>query len=293
MCRHRKARAFTLIEVLVVVAIIALLISILLPSLSRAREQARRGVCAANLHQLGNGLVMFANDNKGLFPETSAGTFKYFLKESHNPVNLGVLFGRRTTGNTIVPQKVAYVGKDLEVAVCPSSLLANKKDVSLGSGAGKNYGVKSFFDSTQSDTISSYIYAVPLGPGKRPRYAKIVYDDADTFDSNRKDSFGDYAAKKRSPSLGKPRWGVNMPAALVVDNYIKYTAGGGAGLGVFTHVDGYNVLFSDAHARFVRETRIATNAEETTFDPSIARPEGPTTYSAKNYETWTYFSSKP
>lgn len=56
--RHRLCFAFTLIEVLVVVAIIALLVAILLPSLASARDQARAAQCAANLHQGLNGVVL-------------------------------------------------------------------------------------------------------------------------------------------------------------------------------------------------------------------------------------------
>lgn len=56
--------AFTLIEVLVVVAIIALLVAILIPSLSQAREAARRGVCANNIRQLNMGCIQYAHDDK-------------------------------------------------------------------------------------------------------------------------------------------------------------------------------------------------------------------------------------
>lgn len=66
MKQHRKG--FTLIELLVVVAIIALLISILLPSLSRARELARRAVCGSNQRSLGQGMHIYSNDNKEWFP---------------------------------------------------------------------------------------------------------------------------------------------------------------------------------------------------------------------------------
>ncbi|GMU80858.1 MAG: hypothetical protein AMXMBFR47_07290 [Planctomycetota bacterium] len=65
---RRAERGFTLIELLVVVAIIALLISILLPSLADAREQAKRTKCAANLHGIGTALITCADENKGYVP---------------------------------------------------------------------------------------------------------------------------------------------------------------------------------------------------------------------------------
>lgn len=61
-------RGFTLIEVLVVVAIIALLVAVLLPSLSKAREQARITACNANLHDFGNSMHMYANNFPPFFP---------------------------------------------------------------------------------------------------------------------------------------------------------------------------------------------------------------------------------
>ncbi len=67
---HRR-RGFTLIEVLVVVAIIALLISILLPSLARAREEARILVCKTRMREMFLGHTFYAATNKGVFPHWS------------------------------------------------------------------------------------------------------------------------------------------------------------------------------------------------------------------------------
>jgi prepilin-type N-terminal cleavage/methylation domain-containing protein len=59
---------FTLVELLVVIGIIAVLIGVLLPSLSRARRAANRVACLNNLKQLHAAIVMYCNDNGGWFP---------------------------------------------------------------------------------------------------------------------------------------------------------------------------------------------------------------------------------
>jgi prepilin-type N-terminal cleavage/methylation domain-containing protein len=63
-----SARGFTLIELLVVIGIIAILVGILLPVLSRVREQSKRTACLANLRTIGQAMIMYANANRDRLP---------------------------------------------------------------------------------------------------------------------------------------------------------------------------------------------------------------------------------
>ena len=64
-------RAFTLIEVLVVIAVIAILAALLLPVLSRAKDSGRRAACTSNLHQLFIATSLYAADHEGVYPPDS------------------------------------------------------------------------------------------------------------------------------------------------------------------------------------------------------------------------------
>ncbi len=80
----RRRVGFTLVELLVVIGIIALLIGILLPTLSRARESAKQTVCLSNIRQMGQSTVMFVNEHDGWMykawlnsgPKTNLGSFE-------------------------------------------------------------------------------------------------------------------------------------------------------------------------------------------------------------------------
>lgn len=66
--RRGHAAAFTLLDVLVAIAVISLLIAILSPTLGKVQEASRRVVCSSNLRQFGLGIQMYADDSRGAIP---------------------------------------------------------------------------------------------------------------------------------------------------------------------------------------------------------------------------------
>ncbi len=85
----RRIRAFTLVELLVVIGIIALLISILLPALGRARESAQRVTCASNMRQLYTVMRIYGSENKDICPigYIQEKAFSYIMNWSNSSSN--------------------------------------------------------------------------------------------------------------------------------------------------------------------------------------------------------------
>ncbi len=73
-----RGRGFTLVELLIVIAIIALLATMIAPSLGTARELARRAVCASNLHNIGSATAAYLDDFAGMLPTS------YDIFDSYN-----------------------------------------------------------------------------------------------------------------------------------------------------------------------------------------------------------------
>ncbi len=170
--RTQKAhRAFTLIEVLVVVAIIALLIAVLAPSLRRARDGARAAVCISNLHQLSIAQVVYAAENKDFLapPEGGAVTWWYSYLWKY-------------LGKTSAPTKA---GQESQSLICPMTRIPEKKPVNESFVAGTaTQAWKTWIDPALTSSFANFEGAASYGingwaqPGG---YFSTIFTDSGYF----------------------------------------------------------------------------------------------------------------
>jgi prepilin-type N-terminal cleavage/methylation domain-containing protein/prepilin-type processing-associated H-X9-DG protein len=123
---HRRQRAFTLVELLVVIGIIALLIALLMPALSKARRNARDVACQSNLRQIGLALNAYAADNKGSLPPG----YVTFVDNDSNPNNNDDAFWAHYVNWYVTKAELTrqtLSAKTIsKVFICPSGVVSGK-----------------------------------------------------------------------------------------------------------------------------------------------------------------------
>jgi prepilin-type N-terminal cleavage/methylation domain-containing protein/prepilin-type processing-associated H-X9-DG protein len=144
---HRLVRGFSLVELLVVIGIIALLVGILLPALNRAREESKRAACLSNLRQLGQGMLMYANEHRDRLP-------------NGNPP--GAAKSYDGTNVVLVNLAQVYLNKGAGVFHCPSDNDPAPRVIETADYALPN-----------SARVSYDFYSVFWQPEKGPKVARL------------------------------------------------------------------------------------------------------------------------
>jgi prepilin-type N-terminal cleavage/methylation domain-containing protein/prepilin-type processing-associated H-X9-DG protein len=222
-----RRKGFTLLELLVVIGIIAVLISILLPALSRARDQGHKAVCMSNLRQLGTAMYMYTEDNSGYYP-ASAGVDK-----GATPEDWLHWEASRDIKNSALAK---YVGGRPELFRCPADNYTSRVRTLSRGQYYYSYTMNYYFTSWTNN---------PMGHSERPKYTKVrrpatkillVEEQLGTLDDgNFHPWFGDPWPNRLSTRHEK-----NSDASDVVS-------------AADTTYDGYrgNVAFADGHVEYV------------------------------------------
>jgi prepilin-type N-terminal cleavage/methylation domain-containing protein len=266
-----RRKGFTLIELLVVVAIIALLISILLPSLARAREITKRAVCASNQRGIGQGMKVYSNDNQDWYPISPhepppAGTTNAngvtFIGQM--TVNIGTQLTSQNDNN-VNPSRSLFMlviegSTTAKQFICPSSgdtedTLRNKSGTTeTAAQPGTNR-----FDF-QGYSALSYGYQMPFGPKARPNEnldprVALTADKGPFFDVGATDSNTNTTKDARSNITAVNIQGATTGSDILRadnDKWKSYNSRNHAG-------EGQDVLFGDGHVDFVKKPIVGVN----------------------------------
>lgn len=234
-------RAFTLVELLVVVAILGMLVALLMPALQRARELARKVMCQTNLSALGKGWTVYFEDWNNMIPQTH-NTGK------HVPDCLSQFTYMIYCGN---PKHTVHTPDYVNAGVLFREGLVNGGKVYVCPEIEKNYG-KAWF----TRGYAHLDYRHPLNKNPWP-----VVRTCGTYMTYGKRRFNNYD----DPGLSYFHWSHRRPrpndhlsfwasGITIVDNPTQFSfmtdRFESAGWAMMSHVPGVNVLYLDGHVGY-------------------------------------------
>ena len=263
---NRRA-AFTLIELLIVMAILGVLVTMLVPVITGQIEEARRKSCQANLHAIGQKMIEYAHGHNGKLPATLTG-----------PPNKGDHVG--SYRGEEVPAAGATRGGnsrnmwlliredylDKTVYICPSS--GHRPDPTDAIGNYYDFGTESDTTRTNHEHLSYSLHV-----------QKTSDNGSDFFPLSLLSSGGKAIAADRTPISGVDSWVHSAWGGTLPKVEVDTPEGGvdEADNNSFNHdQDGQNVVFMDGHAAWFETPNVGVNQDNIWTWSNAANPNGST-----------------
>jgi prepilin-type N-terminal cleavage/methylation domain-containing protein/prepilin-type processing-associated H-X9-DG protein len=289
---------FTLIELLVVIAVIAILAALLLPALARAKDSGLGASCLSNTHQIGLGVLMYADDNKQFFPDPgppshpvwwTAGPFKNRLGQTCGGE---WLLSDQITPNTPAPMVQPYLKNPLGW-VCPK----RRRGMTFTTAPGSFDPSLTGFLSYGFNEIGCFCLANTTGGMQSPtppfkltlagHPAQLLCISEVSGSNNPGDCDGN-----PGPGSGDPGnadcgdaawlddiWGANSGELFPVDSF-----NGRLQTAYAKHNNRVNVLYVDGHAQSTLASRLTWGVFWGVYGPASPMPPG---------QTWNGSISRP